>query len=1171
MSEDETRRLHPVEYDFWWPQRPEISWQVLALRGREAISTPYRFELDLICDEPSIDAEELLGADCELLLDRHGVTRVIFGVVAELEIELLSAADAEPDRVSVRVLLVPAFALLEQDLDTRFFMGQTVIEILRDRLGPALADYGRELDFESRIVGAYNRRDYCVQFRESTFAFCSRIMEEEGIAYVYVPDHEGQRETMVLVDDNAAYGAVELLVPGSVPMVATAPEEIDRESVQRFEWRRKPTPNRVVTRGYNLKNIGRFDDGLAEDHDAGAGRGRAVIRTHHVDGDRRQIIDDPVADPEALSFTGASLDQRGAMATRLLQGHAVAATRGRGRSNAIGFAAGGSFALGEVEGSGSEGEQQLIVRVQHYGEVDPSVARSGAYHNEFETIPKRQPFRPAPRTPRPRVYGVQTGVVVGRKADEVYTDPLGRVRVKFHRDRSDSDDEHSSCWIRVAQMWAGNGYGAMIIPRVGMEVVVAFVDGNPDCPLVTGSVYNGGNAPPYPLPSELSKSTFKTRTTPGGEGFNELRIEDDKGREQIFVHAQGRMDLRARGKLLTTSVGGREDIIGSDSVVFGSDAIEGSHNTRVYGEINYTAEYLRTTFVGGPDSIIVYDDVLEGILGSHYVAVEGTSQLTAPKVLVEASEYLNQTAGRLELVGTSLVSVKGGDRVVVQSNNAIEFVVGQSFISITPTGISMVGGTIRINSGGGVEGMAADGREPKNIEIEFPVEPLAADDGSLRSGGGGGGGGRRRGGRGAHRASRVFEAHRAPPMAPMKPSRPDPGPRGGRSIVQMHWLDQAVLCSEPARLLVETKGYSGPSSETLLVHNAADGDTQYVEVLQLKDGTATYEVLISDVLPRRGGDGFEGERALLASLPEGKTPVPLPLRFITSIPKTRYAKGYSRFNLTVDDHAVTIGGTIEYTRGWIYYIIRLDDLVPPSTGGRIGGRYYGSEDWRYCKRADGTGGLLYWDGAKWVPVPAEWSSDLGTRLHGMGVWREPDGVKQQLGALPWPDTLPTNNADDDDWIESSLIFKAARVNDFWSEKFDIKRVACRGHDVRCCRYRVSCHIHFKQVPAKGRGIVIAQNNGRANSEIWPVDASDRTFYHEWGHHMGNPDEYEGAGSVDPTVNDDGARAGIDNNSIMGGDGKIVRRRHFNTVCTAMAQAVATHLGKTATYRVVEPA
>gem|GEM_PF-730074 len=1168
-------RLSPVEFDFWWPQRPEVNWQVLGLRGREQISAPYEFELELVCDDPLLDPEVLLGADCELLLDRNGLTRTVFGVADEVELTVASARDHELDGVGVRVRLVPAFRLLEHELDTRFFMGRTVIEILRDRLGPALAAWGRELDVESRITGHYHRRDYCVQFRESTFAFCSRLMEEEGIAYLFVPDHEGGRETMVLIDDNAGCGEVELLVPGKLPVVATVDlggsEALDRESIQALDWRRRRTPNRVVARGYSLENPRRHDLGQAERHD----RGRPIAAEQQLDGEQRQIIDDPIDDPEARRLANAELEQRGPMAVRRLQRHTVESAEIRGQANSIGFTAGGLFELLDpllLDPSGAtDGEPLLLVAVEHHGARDAELR----YHNRFTCIRKSTPFRPARRTPRPRVHGVQTGVVVGRVGDEVYTDSLGRVRVRFHRDRDQDGDrysdhgEHASCWIPVAQMWAGNGYGTMIIPRVGMEVVVSFVDGDPDRPLVTGSVYHADAAPPYPLPSEPSKSTIKTRSL-GGDGFNELRIEDQDGREQIFVHAQRRMDLRVRGRLYESSFGGREQVIGAEDGA--SDYLAGSHNTLVHGVVNHRVARDRLTRIEHGDHRVVGFEVVEDLQLSHYSFVAQLSQLNASNVVVEASERISHKAGTIELAGSSMVSVKAGGTVVLQSNNRVELVVGQSFIVITPTGVEIGGPTIRLNSGGGAIGRATDGQSAIAAAIYDPVDALVADDGKP-GGSGGGGGGRRLPG------ERTLEPRHAPPLEPMKPTKPtrpdaDREP-GERQIVQIQWVEDLAWCSEPVRLWVESRGYDGSLDETVIIDNQVDGVTQCVDVVRPSSPRHTLEVEITDLIPRRIGDAIEPERELLASLGQVKTPRPIRLRFIADLPRIRYRKGRARFDLAVVNHQVIIGGTIEYTRGWMHYIIRLDDLVPEHTDGQIGGKYYGSTDWRYCKRSvtdDGDERLVYWNGAAWAVVPKGWSSQLGTRLYGMAVWREGDEVKRQFGKLPWPDPVPeswTSEPDGDDDVALQVADWAYEIDTFWTGKLELQRNECRGHEHECCRHRVSCSVNFTEVDRKREGIILTQNYGRANASAWPYETDEITLAHEFGHHLGNPDEYEGATSVDPTVNDDGARAGIDEHSVMG-SGELVRRRHFDTVCKAMAQSVAQHTSKQFSYQAVVP-
>jgi type VI secretion system VgrG family protein len=1151
-------QLDPVHVEFWCAHGGNVSWQVASLRGTESISKPYAFDLELVCDDAAVDVEQMLGSDAELLLERNGLTRAFYGVLMEVE-ALQTDPASEHDGVRARVRLVPAFRLLEQEVDTRFFMGRSVVEILHERLGAALEVYGRELDVESRLVGHYNRRDYCVQFRESTFDFCSRLMEEEGIAYIFVPDLEAQREVMVLVDSNESYADVELLVPGPLPIVAHQPEEAERESLQALHWRSRRTPNRVSTRGYNFKSPARFDEGTAEQLD----RQRPAVRELYVDGEQRQIVDDPIDDPDAQSFTGTELDQRVSQANRLLERHAVKAALGRGSGNAVGFCAGGVFEVAEAP-SGREREF-LLIAVEHEALAGEGSSTSDlSYGNRFECVPRTRPFRPDARTPKPRVHGLQTGVVVGRAGDEVHTDGLGRVRVKFHGDRHGSADEHASGWIRVAQMWAGPGYGAMVLPRVGMEVVVAFVDGNPDCPLVIGCVYDGANAPPQDLPGDLSRSTFKSSSTPGGDGFNELRIEDAKGGEQIFVHAQRRMDLRVRGSLYETAGGNREVVVGREG---DRDHL---YNTLVHGEVNevfYASKYTR-----------YYKDVHELNRGDrfefhgkrHFVHVNGLTQLDAMNVVVEAIEVVSHKADEIELAGSTSVTIKGGASIVLESNRALELRVGQSFISIGPNRIDIQGPMVRLNSGGHV-GAASDGQPASDFEMLTPLEAYSADDG-VKGGGrhAGGGGGR------SHGTVHVDVNH-APPMVPPAPLPPDKaGDRdasGDRRVLNIGWNDEETWCSEPTTLWGRLQGTaSAGQTEIIYIQNAMDGSLHQAEPFDPGNGLSFSHIMkVVDILPRVSSTGYETERRLNAKIGGSRTPSPLHLRFIGDLPAVRYVARFESYEVSIVDREVVVGGAIEYTRGWLHFVIELGDLVPPDTGGIIGGKYYGSDDGRYCKQIyDDLGQkiLVYWNGTAWVPVPASWSNPMGTKLHGMAVWKEEGVVKTQFGTLRWPDPVP-------EWSAHALAQKEATldnvswvVGNFWTHKFDLKRETCLSDAPECCRYTVRCAVSFVETSTQRQGIILSENDSRANSRAWPLQLSNQTAAHEYGHHLGNPDEYEGAQSVDPTVNGDGAIAGIDEDSIMGA-GYDVRRRHYKPICGALTHLVSTHLGKNYTYTVVD--
>jgi hypothetical protein len=368
--------------------------------------------------------------------------------------------------------------------------------------------------------------------------------------------------------------------------------------------------------------------------------------------------------------------------------------------------------------------------------------------------------------------------------------------------------------------------------------------------------------PPYPLPGELSKSTFKTSSTGGGDeagdGFNELRIEDAHGSEQIFVHAQRRMDLRVRGSLYETSGGNREQVIGGERDGEG----HGDHNTLVHKDVNHHVKEIRYTKIDQQEFASVGADVIEDFQARHVVLVGELSQLSAPKIVVEASELISNKADEIKLSGSTTVSIKGGGKVIVESNNAIEFKVGGSFVSITPDGVSIQGLTVRLNSGGGV-GSASEADAAVAAELLEPLDAFAADDGRPRKPGGGGRGG---GGGGRSRNSRTLEPHHAPPMKPPPPPRPGtPEENSARRFLSIAWAQQETWCSEPATLTGRAQHYRPGEAELATIINAVDGATQRSLVLTVGEGTSNHQVDMVDLLPRRTSGHFETERLLNAT------------------------------------------------------------------------------------------------------------------------------------------------------------------------------------------------------------------------------------------------------------------------------------------------------------------
>jgi type VI secretion system secreted protein VgrG len=353
---------------------------------------------------------------------------------------------------------------------------------------------------------------------------------------------------------------------------------------------------------------------------------------------------------------------------------------GIGKSVCRRFIAGYKFTLDHYPRS-TLNQEYILTRLQHTA-VQPQVLEQWAteekftYANDFECIPATVSFRPPRVTPKPVVKGSQTAVVVGPAGEEIYTDEYGRVKVQFHWDREGQYNEKSSCWIRVSQGWAGALWGGMQLPRIGQEVIVNFLEGNADCPIITGRVYNGEHRPPYKLPDERTKSTLKSNSSKGGGGFNEIRFEDKKGEEQIFVHAEKNMDIRVKNDVyewvgqnthlivkqdqFERIENDRHELIKRDHI----EEIQRDHHLRIKGK--------EAIQVDGSHSFTVQGDVIEVFKSNH-------SEETTGDIYVKASN------------------------IVIEAMNNITIKVGQSYIAIEASGITIESlGTIEVKGTAGI-------------------------------------------------------------------------------------------------------------------------------------------------------------------------------------------------------------------------------------------------------------------------------------------------------------------------------------------------------------------------------------------------------------------------------------------------------------------------------------
>ena len=482
--------------------------RVVRFFGRESLSGLFEFHLELAGGE--VDLAAIVDTPGVLKIDGLEAPRFVSGVISSFEYvgqsRHLQLYEAQ---------LVPWIWRLQHRHDCRIFQDQNTPDIIRSVLTTAgLSTEGFCFD----LLGEYAPRNYCVQYRESDLAFLCRLMEEDGIYYFF--EHSANKHVLVMADHPGAH----LPIPGPPVLWFNPPGGMvaDREHIHDFRFGERVRPGKVSLRDFNLHKPGLPMEAMD------FAKARAELEVYQYPGEYQ--------DPGQ----GGSHQGKSQAKLRLEALHAHRRV-GSGSSDCPRLTAGHTVKMLGHPRHDLDGEYR-ITQVNHAGNqpqaLDQDAAGEFSYSNEFTVTERAQPFRAEPMTPRPVMRGLQTATVVGPEGEEVYTDEHGRVKVQFHWDRKDLHDQTSSCWVRVSQLWAGNGWGTMFIPRIGHEVLVDFIEGDPDRPVITGRVYHGDNKPPYPLPADKTKTTIKSDSSIGGGGFNELRFEDHKGQEEVFLHAQ---------------------------------------------------------------------------------------------------------------------------------------------------------------------------------------------------------------------------------------------------------------------------------------------------------------------------------------------------------------------------------------------------------------------------------------------------------------------------------------------------------------------------------------------------------------------------------------------------------------------------------------------------------
>lgn len=630
---DTALALAPVVYRFAMAGKP---WVVRRATIEESIGQCYVARVELLADGDELDLDAWIGTHAELTIARGDEARAVVGVVLALE-----HRGRRADGTRLHVEIGPALALLAHRVRSRVFQELTVPEIVARVLGDVFDDHRRRLD-ATRLREDHGRRDYCVQHRESDLAFVQRLLEEEGIGYLFA--HEPEGEVMILVDELDA-GAAEL---SDLPLHRDDVLLGAREGLVEFTAARRVRPARASVRQWDWRSA-RPDgwDQHDDDERASAAERRLVV----------ELFDD-VRAPDGLGPELARVGERRAIRRR--HASSSAARRAAARGNAIACTPGSVFTL-HGHDDPSLDRRWRIVRVRHEGDA-PEAARGEAqgarpdYENVLECVLAELPWRPEQTIRKPRIAGVQLATVTAPGGAEIHTDALGRIQVCMHWDREGRDahargeTSATSCWLRVIQSWAGAGFGAQFVPRVGMEVLVSFIDGDPDQPVCVGCVGNGGNGNAFVASEAPTTSGLRTASSPGGQGFNELSFTDEAGAERVFLHAQR--------DLTQIALGDHVEDIGGDQ----TRSVGGDRRGTVVGNEHETIEGDRIRVVQGGEQVTV--------LGGQRVLVMG-----GPSKADAAAPAARGAA----------LNVQGN--YVVEADARIELRCGASSIVLTPTEI----------------------------------------------------------------------------------------------------------------------------------------------------------------------------------------------------------------------------------------------------------------------------------------------------------------------------------------------------------------------------------------------------------------------------------------------------------------------------------------------------
>ena len=600
-----------------------------SMSGSDQLGRLSEYRVQLLSTRNNLKIADVLGKTMCIHVDLPGDTvRHYNGVVTRF-----CSTGWKGEFSSYEATVHPWLWLLTRSSNCRIFQDRSVTDIVKEVCSDPV--YGSLIDLSiGALSGTYAALPYCVQYRETDFNFVCRLLENAGIYFFFT--HDESKHTMVLADSYGAHAKIN----GYDKVEFSGrdkPKAPGRESV--FAW---SSGGEIQSSAYVLND---FDFQKASSSTSGALLVKATIAAAFSQ-PAYEMYDYPGLYESAA--TGNAL-ARGRMESLHGQCEQILA-----ETNARGLFPGGLFAL--VQHPRDDQNREYLVTKASYDIVGDTYATHGAptpliFDCRFSAVGQDYSYRPLPITPKPFVQGPQTAMVVGKAGEEIWTDQYGRVKVQFHWDRLGHENEKSSCWVRVSQSWAGKGWGTIFIPRIGMEVIISFLEGDPDRPLVTGCVYNADAMPPYALPANQTKTGIKTNTSKGGGGFNEIRVDDKKGDEEIFIQAEKNFQRIVKNND-TLKVGFEKKDKGDQSIAIKNDQnldVGGNQAVTITGDQKITVS--KSVVIEATTSIELH-------VGGSSIKIEPAKiTLKAPEIMLQADTNATLKAGAIMIIEGTLVKI----------------------------------------------------------------------------------------------------------------------------------------------------------------------------------------------------------------------------------------------------------------------------------------------------------------------------------------------------------------------------------------------------------------------------------------------------------------------------------------------------------------------------------